>query len=446
MRQSSVLTDKKAQGQQPAGLLGHAAVRTHPNHAVAAGMDSDLRTLTHDHEYNFANIPARTSAPTAPANYATPACPVFPRRCPFGGVCRTCPATVQTKLTVNQPGDIYEQEADRVAESVMRMPESAIPTTATSCVGPTTVNVPPIVHEVLRSPGQPLDPNTRSYFEPRFGHDFSQVRVHTDRRASESAQAVNARAYTVGHDIVFDAGQYRTLDVEGRQLIAHELTHVAQQARGLPTIRLQREKGTSPRPAPVDANAQRIIDLAKNANRSINERAVEVVRAIIKQYFPRDTAKISKITYVGNRQGLHSTYAGRGATTTGIIQVGRYFVENTTQRHFARRVLQVRHEIEHVEQQRTGMRGSGRQDEREFIAFYHEALATELTGTGQLQHSTRVQLIDGALGYYFCLSADLQQANTTRRQELLTRRTQSVKQSHRRDLGEAPTGCRRQSP
>jgi hypothetical protein len=61
--------------------------------------------------------------------------------------------------------------------------------------------VPPIVHEVLRSPGQPLDAATRAFFEPRFGHDFSDVRVHTDARAADSALAVNALAYTVGHDV-----------------------------------------------------------------------------------------------------------------------------------------------------------------------------------------------------------------------------------------------------
>jgi hypothetical protein len=88
---------------------------------------------------------------------------------------------------------------------------------------------PPIVHEVLNSSGQPLDPATRNFFEPRFGHDFSRVRVHTDDRAAESARAVNAAAYTVGSDIVFDSNRYRPADNEGTRLIAHELTHVVQQ-------------------------------------------------------------------------------------------------------------------------------------------------------------------------------------------------------------------------
>jgi hypothetical protein len=166
-------------------------------------------------------------------------CPVFPSRCPFGGVCHTCPAQVQTKLKIGQPGDKYEQEADRVAELVMRMPEpQATQNTEVSAINlrrsvtnktePTTV--PPIVHEVLRSPGRPLDPATRTFMEPRFGHDFSRVRVHTDAKAAESAQAVDALAYTVGRDMVFGAGQYTPGTLVGRRLLAHELTHVVQQA------------------------------------------------------------------------------------------------------------------------------------------------------------------------------------------------------------------------
>lgn len=90
--------------------------------------------------------------------------------------------------------------------------------------------IPPIVHEVLRSPGQPLDRETRAFMEPRFGHDFGYVRVHADARAAESARAVNALAYTVGREVVFDEGQYVPGTKQGRQLLAHELTHVVQQS------------------------------------------------------------------------------------------------------------------------------------------------------------------------------------------------------------------------
>ena len=95
-----------------------------------------------------------------------------------------------------------------------------------------TGEVPASVHEVLRSPGQPLDSATRAYFEPRFGRDFSGVRVHTDARAAASAAAVQARAYTVGSNVAFGAGEYAPATTQGRELLAHELAHTVQQQRG----------------------------------------------------------------------------------------------------------------------------------------------------------------------------------------------------------------------
>jgi hypothetical protein len=89
---------------------------------------------------------------------------------------------------------------------------------------------PPVVNDVLSSPGTALDPATRAYFEPRFGHDFSRVRVHTDVRAAQSAAAVNAHAYTLGSHVAFGTGQYSPGTERGRGLLAHELTHVVQQS------------------------------------------------------------------------------------------------------------------------------------------------------------------------------------------------------------------------
>lgn len=91
-------------------------------------------------------------------------------------------------------------------------------------------SIPPIVREVLGSSGQPLDSVTRAFMEPRFGHDMSGVRVHSDAQAAESARAVNALAYTVGRDVVFGAAQYAPATARGRALLAHELAHVVQQA------------------------------------------------------------------------------------------------------------------------------------------------------------------------------------------------------------------------
>jgi hypothetical protein len=202
---------------------------------------------------------------------------------------RSTPA-IQTKLTVNQPDDKYEQEADRVAEQVMRMPDTGFsPVSSTSgealhlqrkcacggsggeceackekreegplqrktqgTAGIETVT-PPIVHEVLRSPGQPLDPATRSFMEPRFGHDFSHVRVHADSEAAESASAVDALAFTLGQHIVFGDGTYSPGTRAGQQLLAHELTHTVQQHAG--TRAPQRNISPGPRVSHSHAEA-----------------------------------------------------------------------------------------------------------------------------------------------------------------------------------------------
>jgi hypothetical protein len=131
--------------------------------------------------------------------------------------------------------------------------------------------VPPIVQEVLHSPGQPLDADTRAFMEPRFGHDFSRVRVHTDAKAAESARAVSALAYTVGRNVVFEAGRYAPTTSRGLGLLAHELVHVVQQghvpdvpadldlddAHGEPEADAAARDVLSGRRAPVAAGAAR---------------------------------------------------------------------------------------------------------------------------------------------------------------------------------------------
>jgi hypothetical protein len=105
------------------------------------------------------------------------------------------------------------------------------------------MGAPPSVHQSLASEGQPLDGDSRTLMEARFGHDFSNVRVHSDSSAARSAQAVNARAYTVGPDVVFGEGQYMPRTAQGDQLLAHELAHVVQQQGGTPmTQRKRREE------------------------------------------------------------------------------------------------------------------------------------------------------------------------------------------------------------
>jgi hypothetical protein len=116
--------------------------------------------------------------------------------------------------------------------------------------------VPPVVDEVLRTPGQPLESTFRRLMEARFGHDFGQVRVHTGAAAAESARAVNASAYTVEGDVVFGAGQYAPASPAGRRLLAHELAHVVQQRRGS----VAGQSGIGPADSALERDADRAAD------------------------------------------------------------------------------------------------------------------------------------------------------------------------------------------
>ncbi len=114
--------------------------------------------------------------------------------------------------------------------------------------------VPPIVHEALRSHGQPLDFAARTFMEARFGQDFSRVRVHKDAQAAKSARAVNALAYTRGQNIVFGAGQYQPATTSGQKLLAHELTHVLQQSESGASHQVHLDLGAVDDPAEKEAD------------------------------------------------------------------------------------------------------------------------------------------------------------------------------------------------
>lgn len=217
-----------------------------------------------------------------PVEAASTGEPVIQRKaCACGGGCPRCKDernaaaqpvfTVQPKLDLSTPGDRYEQEADRVADEIMRMPaprSATPPPTHATHAAPQHVqrkcssceiaarrkpsededrrivqtkratgdgSHAPAPHRLDALTGAPqgggasLSQSAREFFEPRFGHDFAHVRVHTDARADEMARAIDARAFTVGQDIGFRAGEYRPDSFEGRKLLAHELTHTLQQ-------------------------------------------------------------------------------------------------------------------------------------------------------------------------------------------------------------------------
>jgi hypothetical protein len=179
------------------------------------------------------------------------------------------PAPVQRKSAISSPGDLHEREADEVADKVMTEPMpigSATTTIQRSCAGcedaeqkPAQTNHAPSANaettggerhamRVTEQGGAPMPGEARDFFESRFGHDFSMVRVHVAGEAADAARALQARAYTVGHDIVFGKGEYAPATSEGKRLLAHELTHVIQQQRShdpsSPTI--QRQSTSSP--------------------------------------------------------------------------------------------------------------------------------------------------------------------------------------------------------
>lgn len=147
--------------------------------------------------------------------------------------------SIQAKLEIGQPGDIYEHEADQVADEVMRMSDPQVNRQGEKKEGiqaKENVDASPAVSPSVengisssRGSGQPLPESTRAFFEPRFGADFSNVRIHNDSDAAKSAQSINARAFTIGRDVVFDAGQYAPETTQGKKLLGHELVHVAQQ-------------------------------------------------------------------------------------------------------------------------------------------------------------------------------------------------------------------------
>jgi hypothetical protein len=144
------------------------------------------------------------------------------------------------KLSVGRSDHPLEYDARRLADEIMRVPESgARPSTHRPGNDPAQEmkegasedglsDAPPVVNEVLREQGHPLDPTTRDFFESRFGHDFSRVRIHADSVAASAARSVSANAFTLGSDVVFGASAMSRSEAR-QHLLAHELAHVVQQ-------------------------------------------------------------------------------------------------------------------------------------------------------------------------------------------------------------------------
>jgi len=190
----------------------------------------------------------------------------------------------------------YEVEADRVANEVLSLPSPPSVNVSPATLARPTIqrrrsngdssldDVPGAVDSVLSKPGQALDATTRRYFEPRFGHDFSRVRVHVDDTA---ANAVDAHAFTVGHHVVFNTNQYRPGSESGRRLLAHELTHVVQQGAV--------DGSTSPNAASLSRKAASVLQRKPKAPYPAKVRSVEQ----IKDKGKKDKAFADQYTNVG---------------------------------------------------------------------------------------------------------------------------------------------------
>lgn len=149
-------------------------------------------------------------------------------------------STRQGKTIIGQPGDKYEQEAERIADQIMRMPQRVVREETNQHMVSKDAYVQPqktdgdskqidMSETKLNHGGHRLSESTRTYFESRMRHDFSAVRIHTGSAVSDAAQSINARAFTVGEHIAFNQGQYSPESSRGKRLLAHELTHVIQQ-------------------------------------------------------------------------------------------------------------------------------------------------------------------------------------------------------------------------
>jgi len=366
--------------------------------------------------------------------------------------------------------------------------------------------------------GQPLDASARAPLEQHFQADLGDVRVHTGPEAAESATSLDALAYTSGRDIYFAPGMYAPASGSGRRLLAHEVAHVVQQssgkepaiatkssrgvkigapedmleaeadrsaeefmgagshpdlsdeerkkressAQGVPPARaIQRQQPQAQSTTSLDATAQSIIRAASDTKRDAGARAVEAVWRIIHEYYSSKATNVNLVAYDNAQAGTGLATGPYPASnpTSGRIYVGDYFLNGVQNaRSFAHHVLQVGHELEHIDQFRDPGLGPGaaKKDEREFLAFYHEALAPEVPHTGRFQHSTRINVIDQALGYYNCLASAPEQDKknaakkyAANQQELLTRRSAEIAamtQEHRTNVpaNPPPADCRRQ--
>lgn len=227
---------------------------------------------------------------------------------------------IQAKLAISQPEDESEREADRVAEQVIRILEPPLQQTYDSrrefskCLAKQqdqehqlvkrrhiqaknigeSIGYPILKDALLFSSSQPLDSVTRAFFEPRFGFDFSSIRIHTDSNAAEAAESIQSRAFTVGNDIFFGRNRYNPQSTKGGLLLAHELAHTIQQNAGSTSgILIQRTLEED-----INSLLERIMPSPDTA-----ENRILIIEALCRMAMGNEDARIS-----ARRRILHEVF------------------------------------------------------------------------------------------------------------------------------------------
>jgi hypothetical protein len=234
---------------------------------------------------------------------------------------------VQAKLSINVPGDGYEQEAEANAERIGRIasagkdgqPKSLIGASVhkkKSSAGYGGVPVPPDFQDALagaQREGQPLTGELKTFMEDAFSSDFSNVRIHTGDTAADLNDQIEARAFTNGNDIYFNKGQYKPGSVEGKKLLAHELSHVQQQLTTGPAQQIQRDKkrgqghGTrrpTPRPSPARVT---VVHIEVHFNGTIIDRGSVVPTGTATATFSDRTTASTPVSGGSTRRGYGVT-------------------------------------------------------------------------------------------------------------------------------------------
>jgi hypothetical protein len=204
---------------------------------------------------------------------------------------------------------------------------------------------------------------------------------------------------------------------------------------------VQRDGGHTATPVKstdLDETAQAIIKAAQSGKPK-DERARAAVWAIINAYYPSKKDLVTDVAWDSALSGLKTHSVGKGTKWKAKIEVGEYFIDHTTGKtDFARRVLQVGHELEHIEQHNSGLGGNEHYHEREFLAFYHEGIAPAIAGTGRMGHATRVDLLDEAIRHYNAFSDKDKKRFADEYKALLKKRAEEQKASHH-DPTDPPT-------